>query len=187
MKIMEMTIKKKKSKFQGYTIVKFVLKRKKKRTLPHERGNVKRSASHADDGDHETQSMFSSIHCQLLKYVGLMLCVPILGVAIVDLHGRELMSLCAIYHKNQQCRVNQLTTQKSFYYLANQNKSLYIINVLVALGPAEWILNNIVYPLLYQRNWRCGHEQIFQVTKTDSLELKSGRIFYLQDCHSKKW
>ncbi|ETN99697.1 hypothetical protein RFI_37773 [Reticulomyxa filosa] len=67
------------------------------------------------------------------------MCATILGAAIVDLHGRELMSLCAIYHKNQQFRVNQLTTQKSLHYLATQNKSLDITNVLVALGPAEWI------------------------------------------------
>ncbi|ETO01530.1 hypothetical protein RFI_35910, partial [Reticulomyxa filosa] len=107
-------------------------KKKKENSLPL-------SASHADDGDHETQSMFSSIHCQLLKYIGLILCVPILGTAIVDVHGRELMLLCAIYYKKQQRRINQSTPQKSLHYLVNQNKSLDIINVLVALGPAEWI------------------------------------------------
>ncbi|ETO02476.1 hypothetical protein RFI_34955 [Reticulomyxa filosa] len=57
-------------------------------------------ASHADDDDHKTQSMFSSIHCQLLKYIGLMLCVPILGTAIVDVRGRELMLL--VYHLLQK-------------------------------------------------------------------------------------
>ncbi|ETO00410.1 hypothetical protein RFI_37037, partial [Reticulomyxa filosa] len=96
-----------------------------------------------------------------------------LDAATVDVCRRELMLLCAIDYKKQQRRVNQSiigsTTQKSLHYLANQNKGLDIDNVLVALGPAEWIyLDNILYQqsspsLLSQRNRHCGYERISRI------------------------
>ncbi|ETO15248.1 hypothetical protein RFI_22117, partial [Reticulomyxa filosa] len=92
------------------------------------RDNVKRGARHDDDDDnHETQPIFSSIHYQLLQYIGL----------------KRTNVLCAIDYKKQQRRINQSIigsmTQKSLHYLTNQNKVLDIDNVLVALGSAEWI------------------------------------------------